>query len=137
MMRRSVRKRLARVLTTYSWAGSLPKPQDLGSSWGGGRGDRSVRQGYAFGPQGGSWQSNDAYMHNHPQGYAHSHGYGHPLVPAAPEFFVLPPGPGPAQLVKGLGAAMHSSASKGSRQGYTCGQYGHFAHECPLPDNGR
>ncbi len=31
MMRRSVRKRLARVLTTYSWAGSLPKPQDLGS----------------------------------------------------------------------------------------------------------
>ena len=31
MMRRSVRKRLARVLTRYSWAGSLTKPRDLGS----------------------------------------------------------------------------------------------------------
>ena len=30
MMRYSVRKRQARVLTTHSWAGSLPKPQDLG-----------------------------------------------------------------------------------------------------------
>ena len=31
MMRRSVRRRLALDLTTYSWTGSLPKPQDLGS----------------------------------------------------------------------------------------------------------
>ena len=27
-----MRKRLACILTTYSWAGSLPKPQDLGSN---------------------------------------------------------------------------------------------------------
>ena len=31
MMRRSVRRRLALDLTTNSWAGSLPKPQVLGS----------------------------------------------------------------------------------------------------------
>jgi len=100
---------------------------DSGSGYGRGgiRGGRGGRHGsaYGYGSQGGSWPGTDAYMYVHPQGY------GSPLMPAAPGCFIPPPGPGPAQVVRGLSAPTQSSAARGKC--FSCHEYGHFASQCP------
>lgn len=85
------------------------------------RGGRGGRHGYAYGygPLGGSWAGTDAYMYAHP-----------PHMPAAPGCFIPPPGPGPAQVVKGLSAPTQSSAARG--RCFICHEYGHFASQCPI-----
>ena len=67
-------------------------------------------------------QAYDAYGYYQPQGY------GPPQMPAAPGgYFVAAPGPGPAQVVKALGAP---GAKPGSC--FRCGQPGHLAAHCPM-----
>lgn len=97
-----------------------------GYSRGGGRGGRGGRQGSGYGSHGGSWPGTDAYM------YPHSHGYGPSQVQAAPGFFMPPPGPGPAQMVKALGPPMQQPGTKASKQCFNCQQYGHYASECTM-----
>jgi len=97
-----------------------------GYSRGGGRGGRGGgRQAYGYASHAAPWQGSDPYM------YAHAHGYGHPQMPAAPGFFMPPPGPGPAQVVKALGPPMQQLGAKASRVCFACGNSGHYAAECP------
>ena len=47
-------------------------------------------------------------------------------------FFMPPPGPGPAQMVKALGPPMQQPGTKASKQCFNCQQYGHYASECTM-----
>ena len=87
---------------------------------GGSRGGKGGRRSYAYGSQAGTWPGYDAYGYHQPQGY------GPPQMPAEPGgYFVAPSGPGPAQVVKALGAPMLSGAKAGPC--FRCGQPGHLA----------
>ena len=113
-----------------------PKRGRSESGYGGGygRGGRGGRHAHAndYGSQGGSWQGPDAYMYPQPPVYSPAQ------MPAAPSGwpFAAPPGPGPAQVVKGMGGAMHPSAAKAGKACYSCGGLGHFSYECSYGKGG-
>ena len=77
---------------------------------------------------GSSWQGSDAF------GYAPPQGFGPPQMPAAPHFspgyFMAPPGPGPAQVVKAMGAPAQAPAVRGKC--FCCHEFHDFQAQCPL-----
>ena len=84
------------------------------------------------GSQGGSWQGTDAYVYPQPPMYPPAQ-----MQAAPPSWpYAAPPGPGPAQFVKGMGGPPHPSATKASKPCYSCGVLGHFSHECPYGKGG-
>ena len=110
-----------------------PKMGRSGSSGGGygrggGRGGRGGRQGYTHSSQNGSWQGTDAYVYPQPPMYPPAQ-----MQAAPPSWpYAAPPGPGPAQFVKGMSGPPHPSATKAGKPCFSCGMLGHFSAECPF-----